>query len=362
MAILHGVELLKLNPWDIQVLVQMADACAGLYCNEVEQYYLRQALEVIPDKGDVEFNRRCADALARDGRIDQATACWERVKKYHPDNDEANQAIAALHTDKIHWVGSGKNEAKDAAKKGSADIKGSTREDELRQRHGEDPADIGCANELAELLSREERYVEAEPVLQKTLEATGGDLKVREHLEDIQLRRGRHQVMIAEKRAVADPSDDNKQLVQRMKKEQNQLELEVFRARSDRNPGNTTWKYEYAVRLKRVGSYNEAIKAFQEARGDAKRGAQVAVGLGDCFRMIKQYRLAMTNYAAALELMTDRDVELRKVALYRAAVVAMDFLQDLDAAERHLTELAGLDFGYQDVSDRLDKINKDRNK
>ena len=38
------------------------------------------------------------------------------------------------------------------------------------------------------------------------------------------------------------------------------------------------------------------------------------------------------------------------------------FLQDLDAAERDLTELAGLDFGYEDVSERLDKINKQRNK
>jgi hypothetical protein len=36
-------------------------------------------------------------------------------------------------------------------------------------------------------------------------------------------------------------------------------------------------------------------------------------------------------------------------------------LRELDRAERHLSELAGLDFGYRDVADRLDKIAQLRN-
>ncbi len=360
-AIRAGLELLRVNPWDIPVLIAMADASAALKCYETEQYYLKQVLDAASDKGDVELNRRFAEGLARAGRFDQATACWERVKKLHPDNEEANQAIAALHTEKIGWAGSGKNEAKDAAKRASADIKGTTREDELRQRHSEDPSDVGCANELAELLCREERYVDAEPILEKTLQATSGDLKVREHLEDVQLRRGRHQTMIAERRAKDEPSDENKLLVQKMKKELNNLELEVFRSRSERYPGNTTWKFEFAERLRLAGRINEAIKAFQEARSDPKRGAQVNIKLGHCFEMIKQYRLALSNYVAALEGLQGPS-EPRKHALYRAGCVAMDHLNDLDTAERNFTELAGLDFSFKDVSERLDKLNKDRDK
>ena len=34
----------------------------------------------------------------------------------------------------------------------------------------------------------------------------------------------------------------------------------------------------------------------------------------------------------------------------------------LDAAEKHLTQLAGLDFSYRNVSERLDKIAQMRNK
>jgi hypothetical protein len=43
-------------------------------------------------------------------------------------------------------------------------------------------------------------------------------------------------------------------------------------------------------------------------------------------------------------------------------VLAMDNLvpPDLDKAEKYLTELASRDFGYKDVSERLDKIRKMR--
>jgi hypothetical protein len=60
--------------------------------------------------------------------------------------------------------------------------------------------------------------------------------------------------------------------------------------------------------------------------------------------------------------MGERDKELRKRALYRIGVVAMDRLAppDLDDAEKYLTVLASYDFGFKDVSERLDKIRKMR--
>jgi hypothetical protein len=47
------------------------------------------------------------------------------------------------------------------------------------------------------------------------------------------------------------------------------------------------------------------------------------------------------------------------VALYHAGRLAL-YLKNLDSAEKHLTELAGLDFGYKDVATLLDKLNKFR--
>ena len=205
-------------------------------------------------------------------------------------------------------------------------------------------------------------YGDAEAALRQTLDATGGEMKIRELMEDVQLRGVKYNLNVAEKKAAQEPSDEAKDLVKRMEKELTRVEIEVWRSRSDRYPGNTNFKYEYALRLKMAGNYAEAIKAFQEARGDAKRKAAVFVELGDCFVKIKQYKLAVSNYNTSLENMTERETELRKRALYYAGVVSMDALGDLDSAERFLTELAGLDFGYKDVSERLDKINRGRNK
>jgi hypothetical protein len=43
------------------------------------------------------------------------------------------------------------------------------------------------------------------------------------------------------------------------------------------------------------------------------------------------------------------------LALYRAGVLAAD-LNDREKAEKHLTQLAAMDFGYRDVAERLDKL------
>jgi tetratricopeptide (TPR) repeat protein len=358
-AIRAGVDLLRLNPWDIPALMLLSEAAAGLGCYETQLIFLNHATKSAPDPGDPEIARSCAKALAALGQFDQAIGCWERVKKYHQNNDEAQHAIAGLHTDKIGWVGSAsRDEAKNAANKaGGKD----TRETELNARFDADPASIDAASDLADFLAHEDRYEDAETVLKTSFSATG-DAKVQEHLEDIRLRRYRHQLAIAEKRAHDDPSDATKKLLRNMQIELLRIELEIFRNRSERYPGNTNIKFEYAIRLKRAGNYNEAIKMLQDARNDPKKKPIVFYELGNCFFKIKQFKLAMKNYADSLEMMTDRDLDLRKRALYRAGVVAMDYLNDLDAAERHLTTLAGLDFSYEDVSQRLDKINVERHK
>jgi tetratricopeptide (TPR) repeat protein len=81
----------------------------------------------------------------------------------------------------------------------------------------------------------------------------------------------------------------------------------------------------------------------------------VLLELGECFQRIEQYKLALSHYEQAIEACDPADVETMKLGLYRAGVLATG-LRELDRAEKRLQELAGMDFGYRDVSDRLDKI------
>jgi tetratricopeptide (TPR) repeat protein len=168
-------------------------------------------------------------------------------------------------------------------------------------------------------------------------------------------------VLAAERRLETDDTPEQRAAVERLRAALLKQEVEIYAARAARYPENPTWKYELAMRLKLAGSFTEAIKQFQEVLGDSRRKGVVALELGECFQKIKQYQLAMQNYVTAVESLTDREIELRKRALYRAGVLASG-LEDLDGAKKYLSMLAGLDFGYRDVAQRLDKLGSVKDK
>ena len=233
--------------------------------------------------------------------------------------------------------------------------KASDRRAELTQSVRDNPADVDGTLELADLFEQDGRIDEAEKLLTRALAASGNELKVREHVEDRQLRWAKSKVMIAEQRLAASDTPENHETVDKLKRAQLRQELEIFGTRCSRYPENLTWKYELALRLKAAGKFPEAIRHFQEALKDVRRKGAISLELGECFQSIKQYPLAMQNYEAAVEVLTDRELELRKRALYRAGVLAAG-LKDRDAAQKHLSAVAGLDYAYRDVAERLDKL------
>jgi Flp pilus assembly protein TadD len=252
-------------------------------------------------------------------------------------------------------------------------FKGSRRDriQELEQKIAANPSELLLYAEQADLHANAERWDEAEAVLTRCLEATGGDLRVREQLEEIQMRRARHLKFIAERQAAEQKTPELQQQAQQMLVELNRLELDIYRKRVDRYPTNTHWKFELGERLKRAGNYPEAIKMLQDAVNDPKHRGQVLLDLGVCFQMIKQFRLAKQHYVQAVEAILERDVETRKMALYRAATLSFGLAEDdkygvnaeeLGDAEKYFTQLAALDFSYHNVSQWLDKIAKLRDK
>jgi tetratricopeptide (TPR) repeat protein len=352
-VITQGVEILKSNPADHGCLLAMAEACEHLTYLECQAVYLRAALDAAPT--DAEVNRQCARYAAGQGNFDQAIECWRRISKLKGMAEEAEKAIAELSVNKTIAAGQGNSGRPGMKAAPGGDAKEVNRLEALTQRIRDNPTDIDAYLELADLLEREATVEEAEKLLAKALAASGNDLKVREHIEDRQLRWSRGRIMVAEKRLAADDTSDNRALVEKLKAAHLRQEIEVYGARTSRYPENLTWKYELALRLKAAGKFPEAIRSFQEAVQDTRRKGVIALELGECFQSIKQYQLAMQNYELAVENLTDRELELRKRALYRAGVLAAG-LKDHDAAMKHLSAVASMDFGYRDVAQRLDKL------
>lgn len=355
-AIKAGIDILKGNPSDHNCLLAMAEAAAQLGAEEAQGAYLKAALDAVPK--DVEVNRQCAKFAADHGNFDQAIACWVRVKDIKGVADEAEREISRLQVDKT--IGTGRLAGgAGPAKKASAEPAAATATADpisvLRKKIQEDPTQVEPRLELADLLEKQQKLDEAEKTLADALAASGNDVKVQEHIEDRQMRWAKQRVHVAEKRFAEDASDTNKKTLDQLKLAAAKREVDVYAARAERYPENVSWRYELAMRLKAVGRFSDAIRHFQEVLKDPRRKGLVALEVGECFQRIKQYQLALQNYETAVETLTDREAEHRKRALYRAGVLATG-LEDYDTAKKHLSALAGVDFGYRDVAARLDKL------
>ncbi len=358
-----GLEMLKLNPWDSQVLTDLAHACEQMGHDESQLVYLKGALDA--NLKDVELNRLTGRALARQGQFDAAIGCWTRVRATRPADEEAARAIANLTAERtIHKGGYEDAEtstevmadrAAQAERQGLAPSSKLSPEQALEKAIAKDPRDISKYLELSEMHVNNEKFDAAEKVLDRAMAASGGDIGVRERLEDVQVRKARQQLHIAERRAQVEKSAESHELMQRLKTELNNKELEIYRNRCDRYPNSLAYKYELALRLQRAKNYSEAIKVYQEARGDTKRRGAVLYGLAVCFESIKQYKLAMQNYEAAILEIPEREVDQLKACLHRTGILAMT-LKDWEKADKYLSQLAGVDFGYKDVAERLDKL------
>ncbi|MEM6654502.1 MAG: hypothetical protein AAF596_01740 [Planctomycetota bacterium] len=390
-AIEAGCKALKKNPADSATLREMAAACGSLGHAETQLHYLRWALDADPQSH--ETNRQAAEALAAVQEFDQAVACWQRILQQKPGDEEASKAVARLSVEKtIHRGGydpqllSGGGEAPEVSTARVADLaqRGDAAEPADDGREAVDPKQVEQSLvraieasrdnpdpyvALAEHYAATDREIEAERLLTKAVSLSDTPTPIREKLEDIQLRRVRVEVMRAQQRAAEASGASAKtagEAYRRTLQRADQVELQVYTARAERKPTDPRGQFDLGVRLKRVGQHREAIKALQAARGDSQRAAETQLYLGECFQQIKQYKLAATSYEAAVEASaknaaaSDAAAELRKLALYRAGVLAMG-LGDLDTAEERLTDLAGCDFAYRDVADRLDKIAAMRN-
>lgn len=382
-AFTAGCGALALNPWDIQSLLAMASACNELHVDEAQLSYLRRALDV--DGKDPVVNRQAALALQRMGQFDQAIACWHRVEQAKPHDEEAQQAISHLSVEKtIHRGGydpallGGKPAANGGPasatpmsvarlSKGAEDTeeeaaeRALSPEDRYKAQIARDPATAEAYLRLTDLYLHDGRLDDAQQTLDLANQATGGgNLQIRERLEDLQVRHAASQLASAQKFYESQKTPEAKQLFERARVQVNQVELEVYASRVDRDPHNPRLQFELGQRLKRAGKTKQAITALQAARSDPKRKSLVLLELGECFQKIEQYKLALSHYEQAIEAAEAGDEEVRKLALFRAGVLATG-LRELDRAERHLAELAGMDYGYRDVSDRLDKIASLRN-
>ncbi|MGQ0637546.1 MAG: tetratricopeptide repeat protein [Planctomycetaceae bacterium] len=357
-------EGLQVNPWDAQLNTDVGDACKQLGYQEVAIFAYRQALEVEPQNKDV--NRSLAELLEERGEYAEGVKCWQRILKAEPTSGEARSKITQLDAKSVMDRGGyeGAQSTRNVAITGAggralgqADGPGMSVEADLQRAIRKDPANKDNYLKLADYYRREGQLEEAEAQLQKGLEVSGGDLSIREILEDVQLDLMRKARDIAKELVRQKPDEaESKQRAADLANELLKRELEVFAARVERYPQDMKIKYELAHRYVQVRKWQLAIPLFQQSRGDPRVELESLINLGKCFFYDRKPQLAVRQFEAAMpKARHDEKPEVYK-DLYYAAGRLYEELKNNPRAEECYQKVLEVDYNYRDTVKRLDAL------
>ena len=361
-------EGLKLNPWDAGLNSELGQVsmARGDDFLDVARFAFMCARNAEPNSK--EHNRNFAEVLRAKGEYSESAKIWRHICKLDPNDGEARSNATADDFEQTRTKG-GYREAKStqdvavqraqiAGKdKGPADAPGMSEEADLKHAIRKDPESVENYLKLAHYYRKNRQHEEAHEQLTKALEVSGGDPKVQELVEDVELDRMRLNLGLAKEQAAANKDDEKlKKAARELDVELLKRELQVFAKRIERYPQELSLKMQYAERLMRIKKWAQAIPQLQKASQNVRIKGKALYLLGKCFMNDGKASLARGQFERALpELDHDTDAQLFLDCHYLLAR-GCEELGDSDAAEKHYGEVLVYDYEYKDTRERLEKL------
>ncbi|QDU71939.1 tetratricopeptide repeat protein [Mucisphaera calidilacus] len=232
-----------------------------------------------------------------------------------------------------------------------------------RAEYDENPEDTDRLTKLIDTLLRtdEEQYEnEAIELLTEAWEEHGqyryklraGDIRIKQFV-----RQSR-----ALKKAAEDKSPEAIAAFQQHQKERLSFELAEFQERVKNYPTDMGLRYELGRRLFQAGQHDEAIGAFQQAKGDAKHRAQAHLYLGQCYLKKTWFEEAIDTLREGIEahkLQDDRLAMDLRYLLMDALVHQAQDNKNIEASREAQKIASGIlqtDINYRDIQQRMDTI------
>jgi Tfp pilus assembly protein PilF len=138
----------------------------------------------------------------------------------------------------------------------------------------------------------------------------------------------------------------------------NKAELEHYMLCVKNYPTDLKFKYEYGIRLIRNKRYDEAIPLLQEAQRDPRHKIAAMDKIGLCFFMKGWFADAVDIFTQAIDSYEIKDDDTAKELRYNLARSYEEQGEKQKALEVY-RKIAQLDFGYKDVSQRVDRLRKE---
>jgi tetratricopeptide (TPR) repeat protein len=214
------------------------------------------------------------------------------------------------------------------------------------------------AMKLADVLfdtEKDSEFDEAISLLQEWYEKEK-DFAFKRKQGELRIKKLRNQITKAKSalKAGADTEQVKKELSQFVG-ELEKVELEHFKSCSQHYPTDLKLKYEYARCLMRDKKYDEAIVLFQVAQKDPRYRVIAMDKTGLCFYLKGWFNDAIDIFNQAYEACEVKDSSIGKELRYNLAR-SCEAKGDAEKALELYRKLAQLDFGYKDVSKRVDKL------
>ncbi len=230
--------------------------------------------------------------------------------------------------------------------------------EEARRAYAKDPDVAQNVFNLADALADLEQDDAENEAIQLLSDAAEShkDFRFAERAGLLRIRQGRRRLRAAKKQLKAEPSDAAVQAgVRELTEVLARTELEHYRLCVENYPTDLSAKYEYGLRLMRNERYNEAIPLFQDAQKDPRRRISAMDKIGYCFFMKGWYADAIDVFSRAIDSYEIKDDAIAKELRYNLAL-AHESQGDRDRALELYRRIAQLDFGYKDVSERVDRL------
>ncbi len=357
-----AVEGLRLNPWDVGLHLDVAEAARARDFMEVAEFALKCAFLI--DMKNKEIASQYGDILQERGHYNDAVKIWEHIARLDPSDIAAQRKITEIQTVQT-TVEKGFEDAENTqdvlartpggSAPGETVAPGESVESDLRHAIRKEPDKVEHYQKLASHLRSEKRLEEARELLQTALEMSGNDPAYREQLEDVELDIMRKNRDLA-REAARSGDEKAKENLKKLEIELVKRELQVFLSREERYPADMKLRFEIALRFMRFNKWAEAIPRLQKASNDSRLKAQALARLGMCFYKDGKVSLARGQLERAIpELNHDRDPKLYKEAHYNLARI-LEELGDTAGAEEHYGEILVVDYDYRDARQRLESL------
>ncbi len=378
----RGLRLLMVRPTDGLVLCGLGLSMQELGHRDVALRYWRAADITYPDSPVIQ--RRCARAFKQMGLFDESRLCWQRLSELTPNAEAVREArclqpmllksptpqtTATPGHDDLGHDDLGHDEL------GHDDLG----HDEL----GQDELSFGGQATLAQSdrLCQAGDVSAAITLLSRALQASPGDLRMAEKLEDLELEVVKHRLHIARQQArstessptlppsaTAPPASETRptqehQLVAELHADLVRRKIGVYGTRAARYPETHSWKLKLAQSLKQAGNFSAACHTLSEIPAGAVPAVEVHLLWGECLQYERQFEQALTQYETAIGGISSdwAPDQLEQLALYRAGVLALQ-LGSVAKACRYLQALENACPTYKDTRQHLDKIASIRHK